>query len=425
MKERVVETRQSGMSGKGFVIRMEWLVTFLTKDDCDLDSLITKPNFFMWLAAYKHNDLTVKMYKQALAHLSKCKSQGGNKDVNDILKQTLRKRLPSKSKRWAFEDEIPPKHREVLANSKQNQRLALNVEGRNEEARLKPVRRRVAPVGIAPSLMIHPPMPKVDLVDKRQPYHDNEMQNRVPNKGAPLPRGWLQPEWLYDFSKVKGKLTTDVLDSPRFFLWLKQHKFPDLTKSQYRTSIRRLVDDMGPGYDNNKINKIDKGLSSVLREKIKEYGKKAWGFQKKLKKEPAKKGSAWEGKDPYVQALPSRKRGRSHSAEYYVPCEIPEDSKRHRAADKYLYPQLPYPRAFPVPAHAVEPQFIRGSGNVQAPVYAKQTDRSSEYSRVKIPLATAPEDYPPYPPYHYPMVPRGHYPEPVHTTEAFRHYPYE
>ena len=432
MKERDLNSAPRRMTSKSLVINMDWLISFLTKDDCDLDSVIMKPNFFMWLSAYKFPDLTPKAYKASLVLLSKAKTQGAAKTVHDIIKRTLKKRMPSKSKRWPFEDEIPVKPHETRAESAENIRPppAVDVGNPGFVAEAPPlVRRCVSPAEeMGAVVVLPPPSRKPEPAVKGEVHHSAKVDAhaRPQSKGTPLPRGWLQPEWLYNFSKVKGKLTTDVLDTPRFYNWLKKTQFPDLTKSQYRTSIRRLVDDMGPGYDNNKINKIDKGLSSVLREKIKEYGKRAWGFQKKLKKETEEKGSAWEGTIPYVQALPSRKRGRAHSNEYYLPCDIGvEPAKRVRGADKYMYPPVSYPRPFPVRGHPVEPPYLHPNGNVPAPVYGTQNSRSRDYAHAKIPLTSGSEEYSPYPRYHYPVVPRGHYPDPVHTTEAYSRYPYE
>jgi hypothetical protein len=96
-----------------------------------------------------------------------------------------------------------------------------------------------------------------------------------------LPSKWLEASWVATFSGVKGGkgtilYTTNVIDKPDLFLWIRTHHYPQVTAREYRLAMRQMCRDQRPGY---KPSPLHPCLRELLMERINAIGKRLWSSQ--------------------------------------------------------------------------------------------------------------------------------------------------
>jgi hypothetical protein len=70
--------------------------------------------------------------------------------------------------------------------------------------------------------------------------------------------------------------TTGAIDSPELFLWIREHRFPQVTAKDFRLALRQMCRPQRPGY---KASPLSPDLLQILRDRIAAIGRRAWSCQ--------------------------------------------------------------------------------------------------------------------------------------------------
>jgi hypothetical protein len=151
------------------------------------------------------------------------------------------------------------------ASSKTGASSAKAARGATQPARL------IATAGVGP----------LDPDIRMQAAHVQRLQHTLKHRQE-LPRNWFQSEWIERFSvsvdpeSGERSVSSGVVDDVALFDWIRKFAFPNLTPTQYRSTVRRNVVSQGPGYV---AAALAPDVRQVLLERIEAMGKKNWGFQ--------------------------------------------------------------------------------------------------------------------------------------------------